>query len=122
MEKVYSEKAPKAIGPYSQAIKAGGFVFCSGQIALINSGEMAGDTIEIQTRQVLENAKNILEAAGSSLEKVVKCSVFLVDLAHFAVMNEIYAEYFKHHPARSTFQVAKLPKDALVEIECMAIS
>jgi 2-iminobutanoate/2-iminopropanoate deaminase len=120
---VVTEKAPKAVGPYSQAIKANGFVFCAGQIPLDPvTGEMVSGGIQEQTQRVLENVEGVLEAAGSSLEKVVKVQVFMKDLADFSVMNEVYASFFAEpYPARDTFQVAKLPKDALVEISVTAL-
>jgi len=115
--------APKAIGPYSQAVKAGGFVFCSGQIPLDPAtGELVGGGVETQTRRVMENLKAVLEAAGSSLDKVVKTTVFLKDMNSFAKMNETYGEFFKADPpARATVEVARLPKDVLVEIEVVAL-
>lgn len=121
---VVTEKAPKAVGPYSQAIKANGFVFCAGQIPLDPvTGEMVSGGIQEQTQRVLENVEGVLEAAGSSLEKVVKVQVFMKDLADFPVMNEVYASFFAEpYPARDTFQVAKLPKDALVEISVTALA
>ncbi len=115
--------APQAIGPYSQAIGAGNFVFCSGQIPLDpQSGEPVGDTIAEQTRRVLDNLRAVLEAAGSSLAQVVKTTIFLVDMGDFAIVNSIYAEYFGDAPpARSTVQVARLPRDARIEIEAIAL-
>ncbi|MDR7493196.1 MAG: RidA family protein [Armatimonadota bacterium] len=122
-EIVKSEGAPNAIGPYSQAVKANGFVFVSGQIALDpRTGQMVGQDIKTQTRRALDNVKAILEAAGSSLDRVMKCTVFLKDMNDFGPMNEEYGSYFKElPPARSTVQVAKLPRDALVEIEAIAV-
>ena len=119
---VLTNHAPKPIGPYSQAIKSNGFLFISGQIALDPaSGEFAGVTVQQQTERVLENLKAILEAGGVSLSHVVKTTVFLKDMNDFAAMNEVYARYFSAAPpARSTVQVARLPKDALVEIEVVA--
>jgi 2-iminobutanoate/2-iminopropanoate deaminase len=119
---VLTTHAPKPIGPYSQAIKSNGFLFISGQIALDPaSGEFAGVTVQQQTGRVLENLKAILEAGGVSLSHVVKTTVFLKDMNDFAAMNEVYARYFSAAPpARSTVQVARLPKDALVEIEVVA--
>jgi 2-iminobutanoate/2-iminopropanoate deaminase len=119
---ILTARAPKPIGPYSQAIKANGFVFVSGQIALDpKSGEFAGTDIRQQTERVLENLKGILEAAGASLNHVVKTTVFLKDMNDFTAMNEIYARYFTAAPpARSTLQAARLPKDALVEIDVIA--
>ena len=118
---VSTDKAPGAIGPYSQAIKAGGLVFLSGQLPLDPvSGQFPAGVRE-QTRQSLTNAAHILEAAGSGLDKVIKTTVFLADMNDFAAMNEVYATFFSGvFPARSAVQVARLPKDALVEIECIA--
>jgi 2-iminobutanoate/2-iminopropanoate deaminase len=123
-EIVETQAAPKAIGPYSQAVKAGGFVFCSGQIALDPAtGEMVAGSVAEQTRRVLQNLQAVLQAAGSSLDRVVKTTVFLQDFADFAAMNAVYAGYFPQAPpARATVQVARLPKDALVEIEVVALS
>ena len=119
---VKSDGAPNAIGPYSQGVKANGFVFVSGQIALDpRTGQIVGQDIKTQTRRALDNIQAILAAAGSSLDRVVKCTVFLKDMNDFGPMNEEYGSYFKElPPARSTFQVAKLPRDALVEIEAIA--
>jgi len=121
-EVVTSDRGPKPIGPYSQAVKAGGFLFLSGQVALDpKTGEMTGNDIRQQTERVLENVKGILEAAGSNLHHVVKTTVFLKDMNEFTAMNEVYGRYFTAAPpARSTVQVARLPKDALVEIEVVA--
>ncbi len=120
---IYAEKAPKAIGPYSVAIESGGFVFCSGQAGLDPAtGELVSADLEAQTHQVLTNLKNVLEAAGSSLEKVVKTTVFLRDMADFPKMNAIYAQYFSSSsPARSTIAAAGLPKNCIVEIEAIAL-
>ncbi len=119
---VTTAAAPAAIGPYSQAVTLPGFVFCAGQIPIVPaSGKMAEADIKVQTRQVLENLRAVLEAAGSSLSKVVKTTVFLADMGDFAAMNEVYAQYFPSGPpARSTVQVARLPRDARVEIEAIA--
>lgn len=121
-EIVKSDGAPGAIGPYSQAVKANGFVFVSGQIALDpRTEQVVGQDIKTQTRRALDNVKAILEAAGSSPDRVVKCTVFLRDMNDFGPMNEEYGSYFMElPPARSTVQVAKLPRDALVEIEAIA--
>ena len=121
-EVVTSDRGPKPIGPYSQAVKASGFLFLSGQVALDpKTGEMTGNDIRQQTERVLENVKGILEAAGSNLHHVVKTTVFLKDMNEFTAMNEVYGRYFTAAPpARSTVQVARLPKDALVEIEVVA--
>ncbi|HEY8240112.1 MAG TPA: RidA family protein [Kiritimatiellia bacterium] len=119
---VLSKQAAAPIGPYSQAVAAGGFIFTAGQIPLDPSGQMVAGDIKAQTRQVLANLKAVLEAGGSGLEKVVKTTVFLKDMGEFPAMNEVYAEFFtKEPPARSTIEVARLPKDARVEIEAVAI-
>jgi len=122
-EIVATGKAPQAIGPYSQGIRAGDFVFTAGQIPLDpQTGEIVGADIQTQVRQVLENLKAVLEQAGSGLEKIVKITVFLQDLAHFAQLNEIFSIYFPSDPpARSAVQVSRLPKDVLVEIEAIGI-
>lgn len=122
-EIVATEHGPKAIGPYSQAVKANGFVFTAGQVALDpETGAMVGTEIKAQTERVMENLKGIVEAAGSSLHKVVKTTVFLKDMNDFAAMNDIYSRYFPTAPpARSTVEVARLPKDARVEIEVVAL-
>jgi len=119
---VTTDRGPKPIGPYSQAIKANGFIFLAGQVALDpKSGELVGSDIRQQTERALENIKGILEAAGVNLHHVIKTTVFLKDMNDFAGMNEVYARYFTAAPpARSTVQVSRLPKDALVEIEVMA--
>jgi 2-iminobutanoate/2-iminopropanoate deaminase len=119
---ILTDKGPKPIGPYSQAIRTNGFLYVSGQVALDpKTGEMAEANIAKQTERVFENLKGILEAAGSNLHRVVKTTVFLKDMNDFAAMNEVYAKYFTQAPpARSTVQVARLPKDALVEIEVIA--
>lgn len=122
-EVVTAKGAPKAIGPYSVGICAAPFVFCSGQAGIDPStGELVPGGIEVETRQTLINLKNVLESAGSSLDRVVKTTVFLRDIADFASMNAIYAEFFcETPPARSTIQAAALPKGAAVEIEAVAI-
>lgn len=119
---VLTDRGPKPIGPYSQAIRANGFLYVSGQVALDpKTGEFVGTDIRQQTERTLENIKGILEAAGSNMHHVVKTTVFLKDMNDFAAMNEAYAKYFSlAPPARSTVQVARLPKDALVEIEVIA--
>ncbi len=119
---VAPEKAAKAIGPYSHAIIANGFVFVSGQIPVNPEGVMA-EGIEAQTKQSLENIKTVLEAAGSSMDKVVKVTVFMKDLNDFAKMNAVYGTFFseKNYPARATVQAARIPKDSLVEIEVIAV-
>ncbi|MEI4803243.1 RidA family protein [Bacillus sp. NPDC077411] len=118
---ISTQHAPGAIGPYSQAMKAGNFIFTSGQLPIDpKTGEMP-ETIKEQTTLSLENVKAILEEAGSDLSKVVKTTVFLKDMNHFAQMNEVYTTYFtENFPARSAIQIARLPKDALVEIEVIA--
>lgn len=124
METISTENAPGAIGPYSQAIKAGGMVYCSGQIPInIETGEFVSEDVAEQTEQVLKNLSAVLEAAGSSLDKVVKTGVFLADMNDFAVMNEVYGRYFSDNkPARATVQAARLPRDAKVEIDCIAVA
>lgn len=114
--------APQAIGPYSQAVVADGFVFASGQIALDpKTGEMVGDTVEAQTEQIFSNVQALLQAAGSDLEHVIKATCFLASIEEFAAFNEVYGRYFKTHlPARSALGVAGLPKGALVEVEVIA--
>jgi 2-iminobutanoate/2-iminopropanoate deaminase len=121
-EIVSTDRGPKPIGPYSQAVKANGFLYLSGQVALDpKTNEMFAGDIRQQTERVLENIKGILEAAGSNLHHVVKTTVFLKDMNEFPAMNEVYARYFTAAPpARSTVQVSRLPKDALVEIEVIA--
>jgi len=119
---ILTDRGPKPIGPYSQAIRTNGFLYVSGQVALDpKTGEIVGSDIRQQTERALENVKGILEAAGSNMHHVVKTTVFLKDMNEFAAMNEVYAMYFTlAPPARSTVQVARLPKDALVEIEVIA--
>jgi 2-iminobutanoate/2-iminopropanoate deaminase len=120
---INTEKAPKAIGPYSQAIEAGGMVFASGQLPIdAATGEFAPGGVKEQTRQSLTNAKAILEEAGTDLAHVVKTTVFLADMADFGAMNEVYSEFFSQpFPARSAIAVKALPKGALVEVECIAV-
>lgn len=121
MEKIYTKKAPDAIGPYSQAIKVNGFVFTSGQIAINPAtGEVEAKTIEEQTHQVCTNLKNVLEQAGSSLEKAIKTTCFLANMEDFVAFNGIYGEYFTCKPARSCVAVKQLPKNVLVEVEVIA--
>jgi 2-iminobutanoate/2-iminopropanoate deaminase len=124
IETISTDKAPGAIGPYSQAIKAGGMVFCSGQIPIdIATGEFVSQDVSEQTEQVLKNLSAVLEAAGTSLENVVKTTVFLADMNDFAAMNEVYGRYFDaSKPARATVQAARLPRDAKVEIDCIAVA
>ncbi len=123
MEIVSTERAPGAIGPYSQAVKVNGMVFCSGQIPIDpGTGNFVSDDVAEQTEQVLRNLTAVLEAGGSSLDKVVKTTVFLADMNDFAAMNEVYGTYFDtNKPARATVQAARLPRDARVEIDCIAI-
>jgi len=119
-----TDRAPAPVGPYSQAIIAGDFVFCAGQIALdAQSGQLVGgDDVRAQTRRVLDNLAAVLVSAESSLDRVTKTTVFLADLADFQAMNEVYAERFgSHRPARSTIGVGALPRGAKVEIECIAV-
>jgi 2-iminobutanoate/2-iminopropanoate deaminase len=123
-EVISTEHGPKAIGPYSQAVKANGFVFISGQIALNPaSGQLVEGGIAEQTERVLENLRGIVEASGSSMHKAVKVSVFLKDMNDFAAMNETYARFFPSAPpARSTVEVARLPRDVRVEIDLIALA
>ena len=121
---VRTEQAPAAIGPYSQAVIANGLVFAAGQVALDpRTGQLVPGDVRIQTKRVMENIKAVLAAAGSTMDRVVKTTVFLRDLNDFGPMNEVYGEYFQESPpARSTVQVAKLPRDAVVEIEVVALA
>ncbi|MFH0819274.1 MAG: RidA family protein [Patescibacteria group bacterium] len=120
---IQTNKAPQAIGPYSQAVIANGFIFCSGQISLQPDGTLVNGSIEEQTKQVMENLKEILEAGGSDFEKVVKTTIYLIDLNDFVAVNEIYSSYFKNnYPARATAGVNSLPKGAEVEIEMVALA
>ncbi len=123
IESVATDRGPKAIGPYSQAIRANGFVFLSGQIPLDPSTQQVveGDAAT-QTQRVLENLKGVVEAAGSSMQRVVKTTVFLADMNDFAAMNDVYARFFvTHPPARSTVEVSKLPRNVRVEIDLIAL-
>jgi 2-iminobutanoate/2-iminopropanoate deaminase len=122
-EIISTENAPGAIGPYSQAIKASGMVFCSGQIPIDTAtGEFVSDQVTEQTEQVLKNLGEVLKAAGASFDDVVKTTVFLADMNDFGAMNEVYGRYFSENkPARATVQAARLPKDARVEIDCIAV-
>ena len=122
-KQILTDKAPKASGTISQGIAAGGFVFCSGQLPVDPAtGKIVPGGIEDQARQVLKNLSAVLEAAGSSLDQVVKCTVLMTDLSEFAAMNKIYAEFFKAPcPARATFQIGALALGAKIEIECIAI-
>ena len=123
-EVIATGNAPQAIGPYSQAIKAGGLVFCSGQIALDpGSGAIVGSDVAQQTERVLQNLAAVLAAAGSGFDRVVKTTVFLKNMGDFAAMNEVYGRHFKTAPpARSTVEAARLPKDVLVEIDVIALA
>ncbi|TFF91183.1 RidA family protein [Candidatus Thorarchaeota archaeon] len=123
IEKVSTDKAPRAIGPYSQGIKANGFVFCSGQIpANPKTGELVSGSITDQTKQCLSNLKGVIEAAGSSMSRVAKVTVFLRDMNDFAEMNAEYEKWFSDPPpARAAVQVARLPKDVGIEIEAVAV-
>jgi 2-iminobutanoate/2-iminopropanoate deaminase len=124
MERIQTERAPQAIGPYSQAIKVNGFVFASGQIPLDPmTMQIVEGNVGVQTEQVLRNLEKVLDAAGTSLERVVKTTVFLIDMADFAAMNEVYAGFFGTvRPARSTVEVRRLPRDARVEIDVVALA
>ena len=123
LRSVSTEKAPKAIGPYSQAIAAGDLIFTAGQVALDPAtGELVSGDIKLQTARVLDHLEAVLDAAGSGLDRVVKCTVFLADFAEFAAMNEVYGQRFgEHRPARSTVGTSALPRGARIEIECIAV-
>ena len=123
MKTIQTTKAPAAIGPYSQAVEANGFVFASGQLGINPAtGEFVEGDVQDQTRQALTNARAIMNEAGLDLNNVIKTTVFLSDMANFAAMNEIYAEFFSEpYPARSAVAVKTLPKNALVEVECIAV-
>ena len=123
-EKIATKDAPQAIGPYSQAIRGGGFVFCSGQVALDPAtGTLTGNEVRAQTERVMKNLEAILKAAGTDFTKVVRTTVYLKTMNDFGAMNEIYASFFPAPPpARSTVEVARLPKDALVEIDVIALA
>ncbi|HEX8847615.1 MAG TPA: RidA family protein [Pyrinomonadaceae bacterium] len=123
-EIIKTENAPGAIGPYSQAVSAGGFIFASGQIPLDpKTGSMVAGGVAEQTEQVMRNLSAVLEAAGTTLAQVVKTTVFLADMNDFAAMNEVYGRYFQENPpARATVQAARLPRDARVEIEVIALA
>lgn len=124
MESIQTDLAPHAIGPYSQAIKANGMVFCSGQIPLDPAtGQIVEGDIKIQTERVMNNLAAVLKAAGTSLDKVVKTTIFVADMNDFAAVNEVYAGFFTtHKPARSTVQAARLPRDVRVEIDVIALA
>lgn len=121
-QEIKTEKAPGAIGPYSQAVEAGGMIYTSGMIPINpETGELVAGSVEKQAEQAISNLKNLLEAAGSSMDKVVKTVVFIRDMEDFTKINEVYAEYFSQpFPARSCVQVARLPKDVAIEIEAIA--
>jgi 2-iminobutanoate/2-iminopropanoate deaminase len=123
IETVATDRGPKAIGPYSQAIRANGFVFLSGQIPIDpKTQQIVEGNASVQTERVLENLKGVVEAAGSSMQRVVKATVFLADMNDFAEVNEVYARYFfAHPPARSTVEVSKLPRNVRVEIDLIAL-
>ena len=123
-EVIATEQAPQAIGPYSQAIRAQGLIFTSGQIAIDPAtAQIIASNVSAQTDRVLKNLAAILQASGSSLEKVLRCTVFLKNMGDFAAMNEIYGRYFSQSPpARSTVEVARLPKDVLIEIDVIALA
>lgn len=122
MNIISTQNAPQAIGPYSQAIVVNGMIYTSGQIGLMPNGEMAGNGITSQTNQVLSNLKAVLEAGGSSMDSVIKTTIFFADIDDFSTVNEIYEKHFgTHKPARSTVAAKTLPKNALVEIECVAL-
>lgn len=122
MKVIQTQKAPAAVGPYSQAIEVNGLIFTSGQLPIIpESGELINDDIKKATAKSLENIKEILQEAGSSLDKVVKVNIFLKDMNDFSSVNEVYSEYFTtNKPARSCVEVSKLPKDGIIEIEAVA--
>lgn len=121
MEYIHTDRAPKAVGPYSQAIVSNGFVFCSGQIGIDPKNNELVEGFEAQTHQVLRNLSAVLNASNSSLEDVVKATIYLSDISNYPKMNEIYGEYFSdHNPARAAFAVSDLPKKALIEIEITA--
>ena len=124
MEIISTDHAPQALGPYSQAIRANGFIFCSGQIPIDPAaGAVVATTVEDQTRQAITNLRQVLEAAGSGLDKVVKTTVFISDMNDFAAVNGVYAEMFgATKPARSCVQAARLPKDVKLEIEAIALA
>ncbi|PTB83881.1 deaminase [Sulfurovum lithotrophicum] len=123
MKFIATKEAPQAIGPYSQAIEANGFIYTSGQIALMADGSMETRDVEHQTHQVMKNLFYVLEAAGAHFNDVIKTTIYLADMDDFNTVNNVYAHYFgTHKPARSTIAVKTLPKNALVEIECIALS
>ena len=121
---IHSDHAPAAIGPYSQAVRAGDWILCSGQVALdAKSGEFKGGDVASQTRKCLENLAHVLEAAGSGLDRALRMTVYLKDMNDFATVNEVYGTFFPSEPpARACVEVARLPKDAAVEIDCIALA
>ena len=121
MQKIHSDKAPKAIGPYSQAVLVNNMLYTSGQIPLNLEGNIVGDNITEQTEQVMQNLKAVLEEAGTSFENAIKTTCFLSDMANFAGFNEVYSKYFTSNPARSCVAVKELPKQVLVEVEVIAL-
>ncbi|BBK29152.1 RidA family protein [Staphylococcus arlettae] len=121
MNVINTKQAPEALGPYSHATEINGFIFTSGQIPLNTKGEIVSEDVQVQTKQVFENLKVVLDAAGSDLESVIKATIFIKDMNEFQQINEVYGEYFSsHQPARSCVEVARLPKDVKVEIELIA--
>ncbi|MFW6389695.1 MAG: RidA family protein [Halanaerobiales bacterium] len=122
LQEIKTKKSPAAIGPYSQGIKAGNMIFTSGQIPFDSKGKLVSDDVQEQTRQSLNNVKYILKEAGSSMDNVIKCTVFISNMDDFTKINEVYQEYFKEpYPARSCVEVARLPKDVKIEIEAIAV-
>lgn len=123
MKSIHTEKAPKAFGPYSQAIVANGFVFCAGQVGFNRAKDTFEEGVEAQTHQAMKNLQAVLEEAGSDFEHVVRTTIFLKDMNDFTKVNEIYGSYFSENkPSRSTVEVARLPKDAFIEIDMTAIT
>ncbi|MDO8609778.1 MAG: RidA family protein [bacterium] len=122
MKTIQTDKAPKVVGPYSQAIEANGFIFCSGQIGLDPKTNMVVEGIEKQINQIMNNLKAVLKSADSDFNNVVKTTIYLTDMDNYALVNKVYGEYFKENkPARATVQVNKLPLNVLVEIDCVAV-
>lgn len=122
METINTDNAPQAIGPYSQAVKVNDLLFVSGQIPLDKDGNLVSENVDEQVNQVMRNLSEILKAGGSSLDKIVKTTIYLNSMEDFAKVNEIYSNYFPgHKPARATVEVSRLPKDVLVEIDCIAV-
>ena len=123
MKKISTPKSPAAIGPYSQAIKTGNLIFTSGQIPFTAEGKLVSSDVKEQTLQSLQNLKNILEKAGTGMDNIIKCTVFISDMDQFAQVNEVYQQFFNEpYPARSCVEVARLPKDVKVEIEAIALA